>query len=346
MGRVHLATRIYDGLKCCMKSISKSYLEENQIVDYDVKLKGLLKMSHPNIVKYLDFFEDNENFYIFMEFCEGQDLLKLINTNHGIHEPDAKKIITQLANVLVYMNEHNITHRDIKPENIIVNSSYQVKLIDFGICSLNPIPLLTTYCGSIEYTAPETILHQPYVGSKADVWSCGVVLYAMLSGELPWNTHNIQIATQQIIAGRIQFPPTFPPLAANLVHLMLKVDPSKRISANQILTHIWLNTDTVHSCSQIYKNTSIGKYSSLVSRKRNLLTHGKITQNYSTGSGIKLNSAMNTFQQRQNNKNTLSANNFQWVSFRCRKRSLSSITSEEILPPLTRKSDNESILIE
>jgi serine/threonine protein kinase len=148
-------------------------------------------------MKLKKFIELPEHYCIFMEFIEGKTLSNLIKSNDRLTEKHAKHIFSQLISLVSFLHKNEVYHRDVKPSNIIVQSNLSIKLIDFGLSSLNS-KLLSTYCGSFQYAAPECIQCQPYKGSSADMWSLGVVLFVMISKRSPWKDSNLKRMTNQI----------------------------------------------------------------------------------------------------------------------------------------------------
>ncbi|OHT09795.1 CAMK family protein kinase [Tritrichomonas foetus] len=188
--RVNIATND-QGQQLCVKIISKKRIARPKDIKHTQdEITALSSLSHPNIVKYHSFQTDENNIYIFMEFCQGKSLLKLINERNGLPDEVCKVIFKQLLETLNFLHENHICHRDIKPENIIVGSDYKIKLIDFGLCAINSEEnsnfLLNTFCGSLMYSAPEVIRKENYNGYQSDIWSAGVTLYAMVAARLPW----------------------------------------------------------------------------------------------------------------------------------------------------------------
>ena len=239
---IYIVSEKATGLRYVCKLMPKAPIDGQEI---DVKylqneVYALKNLHHPNIAKFIDFFEDRHYFYLVQELCEGKTLLDFINHRQdmfgGIEPITIKHIIWQLLDALRCIHENNIAHRDIKPENIIigniVSNTPTIKLIDFGFASLNGKDgLLTTYCGSLQYAAPEILRNKPYVGSKADVWSCGVIFYTMLTGTLPFVDENIKNLIAKIITAQYTIPKEVPDDAKALLKNMLNIDPQSRINA-------------------------------------------------------------------------------------------------------------------
>lgn len=156
------------------------------------ELDILKTLDHPNIIKLYDIFDYREFFYVVTEYCGGGELFAAVKRNHHFSEKDASGILKQLLSAVSYLHSRNIVHRDLKPENIVFNtvvdtdfSKGRIKIIDFGTAEIvRKGKNLTAKVGSPFYVAPE-VLQQNY-NNKCDVWSCGVILYVLLSGYPPF----------------------------------------------------------------------------------------------------------------------------------------------------------------
>lgn len=150
----------------------------------------LKRLKHPSILAFHQAFEDNKAVYIVTEFCPRGDLYTYLDTkSSALPEREALKYMRQLFSALHYMHSNGISHRDIKPENILLDQRGNIKLADFGLCHLRPPtgPVSTThYCGTLQYAAPEIAASRPYVPQYSDMWSCGILFYALLTKCLPY----------------------------------------------------------------------------------------------------------------------------------------------------------------
>ena len=236
-GCVHIAREISTGKDFCVKIVPK-YLMKSQEdhAFFNRECSTLRSLSHPNVVEFVDLCEDSDNYYLFMEYCKGTTLQSLVANDGPLQDKAIMVVFRQLMVVMCYLQSMNVAHRDIKPDNIIVNGLNQLKLVDFGLCTDNSGNLRQTFCGSPAFAAPECILRQPYDAKASDIWSCGVVLYTITVGQLPWKTSNINHMIKQIINGRYTIPSYINPHLQNLIRSMLNVDPKERPSPQVILT--------------------------------------------------------------------------------------------------------------
>ncbi|CAL4892881.1 unnamed protein product [Urochloa decumbens] len=177
-------------------------------------------------------------------------------------EPVARRLFAQLASAVAHAHARGVFHRDVKPENLLLDERGDLKLTDFGLCAfagggeLGADGLTATACGSPAYVAPEILLKKRYDPGKADVWSCGVVLFSLTAGYLPFNDGNLMGMYRKICAGRFRCPKWFAPELRSLIGKMLDPNPSTRIKVGGILEHPWLVKDgmsfvvtpTVGSC--------------------------------------------------------------------------------------------------
>jgi len=210
------------------------------------------QISHESIVKLYDVIIDDKNVYIVIELCDGGDLNDHVQRLGGLPENQARRYFKQLMGAVSYIHKLGVAHRDIKLENILVTSQDTAKLTDFGLCKQQSgNNLLLTTCGTLVYAAPEIIKEQPYNGMTADIWSAGVVLYAMISNHFPWQVEEeipaedlVHETANQILSGTILYPDTISFELLNLLENMLNVDPEERPQAHEIMDHPWMKMNT------------------------------------------------------------------------------------------------------
>ena len=145
------------------------------------------RLNHPNVIRLLDIIENEKAIYLVMEWCE-EELFDYIVSNERLNELEACKIFGQILAAVEYIHSLNIAHRDLKPENILFDQNGIIKIVDFGLSNtFSSNSTLSTACGSPGYASPDMLKGQPYNGVRVDVWSLGVVLYAMIVGYLPFD---------------------------------------------------------------------------------------------------------------------------------------------------------------
>ncbi|XP_071553136.1 testis-specific serine/threonine-protein kinase 3 [Temnothorax nylanderi] len=215
-------------------------------------VKGL---KHPNLIHFLQAIETTHRVYIIMEYAQNGSLLDVIRRDTYIDELRSRRWFRQLLDAIDYCHEHGIVHRDVKCENLLMDYRFNVKLSDFGFArgqmkSKNgEWPLSTTYCGSYAYASPEILRGIPYQPQLADIWSMGVVLYAMVYGQLPFDDTNYAQLLKQI-QNRVVFPkrPKVSQSCRSLITRIL-VPQYARLRINNIKSDAWLETSVVAQTS-------------------------------------------------------------------------------------------------
>ena len=241
-GKVNLCLHIASGHLVAMKTFVKKDLKYKETKD---KLKNevevLSKLHHPFINQILDSFETETHFFIVMEYVCG-DLLSFIRKRNRLNEAAAKIIFKQIIEGLKYIHKKKIIHRDIKLDNILIDLTNTIKICDFGVSrKFEKGNLIYERCGTPAYIAPEIYAKIGYDGPQCDIWSAGVTLYYMLNGSLPFRGSNIQELEKLIISGDYEEIKDVSDEANDIIGGMLRVDPKKRLTVDEILKHPWLN---------------------------------------------------------------------------------------------------------
>lgn len=209
---------------------------------FEREVRVVLKMNHPGIIKIYDLLADDKFFYLVMELFHGKDLLEFVPAPGTINERESKIIFKQILDTINYIHGQGVAHRDLKLENVLMDSSQRIKLIDFGFSrAANPGQMFQTPCGSPAYAAPEVIDGQTYDGRAADMWSCGVVLFCLVTGELPWKAGSQLAVFKQISEGNIDIPKGVSKECAGLIERLLCPNPVLRFTAADALSHPWLD---------------------------------------------------------------------------------------------------------
>ncbi|KAI7880391.1 Pkinase-domain-containing protein [Lichtheimia hyalospora FSU 10163] len=214
--------------------------EREQRTIREMALMQLLR--HPNICQLREWINEGDYYYMFLEYVDGGQLLDYI-INHGkLREKQARKFARQIASALDYCHRNSIVHRDLKIENIMLTRNEDVKIIDFGLSNIySPSRLLSTFCGSLYFAAPELLRARPYTGPEVDVWSFGVVLYVLVCGRVPFDDTSLPALHAKIKAGQVDgYPEHLSRDCVDLLTRILVVDPKRRATLNQILTHPWM----------------------------------------------------------------------------------------------------------
>jgi len=239
---VHRVTGQVSAVKCISKEIFASRPE--LLVKVERECDILKTFDHPHVLGYLGRYEDEKCLYICLSHYEGGELFDYLQERGRLTMAEARRFFQQIISALSYCHERNVCHRDLKPENILLNLKREVKVADFGYAQyMIPGDFLETSCGSPHYASPEIVSGAKYVGNQADIWSAGVVLYALLTGGLPFDDENIQRLLLQVKRGTFTFPDCVCEPAKNLISGMLTVDPDKRLTIAQINAHAWMLAD-------------------------------------------------------------------------------------------------------
>ena len=242
-GKVNLSLHVLTGRLVAIKSINKSKLtneRQKRKIQIETTIMKTLSKSN-NIVKIFETYETKKHYCIVMEYICAGDLLSYIKKRGKLTEQVAKFIFKQIILTLQYIHNHNIVHRDIKLDNILIDLDNNIKICDFGVSKIvKNNESMIEQCGTPAYIAPEILLNRGYEGFGVDIWSAGVVLYAMLSGTVPFKGNNIKDLHDLIIKGEYTTIKEISKEATHLIRCILEVDPKKRISTKDILVHPWL----------------------------------------------------------------------------------------------------------
>ncbi|VAH85274.1 unnamed protein product [Triticum turgidum subsp. durum] len=247
-GKVMIAEHKLTGHKVAIKILNRRQME---IMEMEEKAKREIKilrlfidLIHPHIIRVYEVIETPKDIFVVMEYCQNGELLDYIVEKGRLQEDEARRIFQQIISGVEYCHRNMVVHRDLKPENLLLDSKYNVKLVDFGLSNvMHDGHFLKTSCGSLNYAAPELISGNLYAGPEVDVWSCGVILYALLCGKVPFEDDNIPKLFKKIKVrqngGFYILPSYLSDLAMDLIPRILVVDPMKRITIREIRDHPW-----------------------------------------------------------------------------------------------------------
>ena len=271
------------------KITSKSDLER-----INREISFLKKFKHTNIIKIYDIKETSNNYYIFMEYCEKGELFHYIVQKRKIEEKEASYFFYQLINGLEYIHANNIVHRDLKPENLLLGKGDVLKIIDFGLSNYYEGRPLHTPCGSPCYASPEMLAGKKYNGFCIDIWSTGIILFAMICGYLPFEDKDNDALFRKIMHGELKFPSFISEHAKDLICKILITEPSKRIKLEEIKNHSFYlmgKNDFMHrhpemgevnlgvSISSMSNKVSVAKTMNVLSMKTNKNSFANSTTN-------------------------------------------------------------------
>ena len=237
---VRLATHIKTKEIVAIKIFDKQKLREKDKIQLEREINILKRVKHKNIVNLYNVVNSKNSIYLIMEYIKGIELFFYVNEKKRLSEAEACQYFQQIISGIEYLEKLKIVHRDIKLENIIIENKKNIKIIDFGLSNIYPKNnILFSSCGSPCYASPEMIMGKNYTGSGIDIWSSGIVLFAMLAGYLPFVDNDEQKMYKKIVEGKLYFPQRISNSAKDLLQKLLEKDPLKRISISEIKKHPW-----------------------------------------------------------------------------------------------------------
>ena len=227
------------GEKVAIKILNKNkILNENDAERVDREINILKNVNHINLIKINKIKEDSKNYYIIMEYCEIGELFNYIVKKRRLDENESAYYYFQIINGLEYIHSKNIIHRDLKPENLLIFNNNILKIIDFGLSNFNKSnEFLSTPCGSPSYASPEMIEGKNYDGNLVDIWSTGIILFAMLCGYLPFEGQTNEILYKNILLCKVDYPKYLSDISIDLLKKILVPIPNNRITLQEIKNH-------------------------------------------------------------------------------------------------------------
>ena len=237
-GKVKLSILNSTQEKFAIKILDKEKLKSQTKSTLFNEIEIISRLKHPNIIYVDKILDDIKNYYIIMEYCEKGELFDYIVEQERIDPIESAIFFYQIIHGVEYIHKQGFVHRDLKPENLLLTKDKIIKIIDFGLChDFNSKKYLRTKCGSPSYAAPEILKGFPYNGFKTDIWCCGIILYAMLCGYLPFDGDDNQEIFQRIVECELEFPDFLEDDSINLLIWILNPEPKDRITIEQIKRH-------------------------------------------------------------------------------------------------------------
>ncbi|KAK1395879.1 Non-specific serine/threonine protein kinase [Heracleum sosnowskyi] len=262
--KVYHARNIQTGKSVAMKVVGKEKVIKVGMMEQVKREISVMKMvQHQNIVKLDEVMASKTKIYFAMELVRGGELFEKI-AKGKLKEDVARNYFHQLISAVDFCHSRGVYHRDLKPENLLLDEEGNLKVTDFGLSAfsdhLRQDGLLHTTCGTPAYVAPEVIGKKGYDGAKADIWSCGVILYVLLAGFLPFQDDNIMAMYRKIYRGDFKCPPWFSSDARRLITKMLDPNPNSRISISKIMQSSWFKKAVVPRRLEAEEDGFSGKY--------------------------------------------------------------------------------------
>ena len=237
-GKVKLCIYKQTGEEYAIKILDKEKIKDKMKNTFFKENEIAKKFNHINVIYVFEIFEDKDNFYLVMEYCKKGELFDYIVNHQRLSENESAIFFYQLINGVEHIHNKGIAHRDLKPENLLLTNDKILKIIDFGLShEFNGIDLLKTKCGSPSYAAPEIICSPFYDGFKTDIWCCGIILYAMLCGFLPFEGDDNTLLFRNILECDPEMPDWLSRTSRDLIIRILNPDPDERITLDEIKQH-------------------------------------------------------------------------------------------------------------
>ncbi|KAL0359661.1 UNVERIFIED_CONTAM: SNF1-related protein kinase catalytic subunit alpha KIN10 [Sesamum angustifolium] len=239
-GKVKLAVHNLTGLKVAIKIFDVRSIANVEAEKVRREINIMKQLFHPHIVRLFEVIDTPSYVYVVMEYMSSGELFYYLTEKGKLHEDEARRFFQQIISGVEYCHQHLVVHRDLKPENLLLDSEHNIKIADFSLGNtMRDGHFLKTCCGSPNYAAPELICGKIYAGPEVDVWSCGVILYTLLCGRLPFDDDNFAGLYAKIKSGVYTVPNHLSESARDLIARILVVDPMQRISIPEIRRHPW-----------------------------------------------------------------------------------------------------------
>ncbi|KAG5190064.1 putative serine/threonine kinase, partial [Tribonema minus] len=247
-GQVRLGTHVDTGLRVAVKVMDLDRVrKEGMSVHVRREISLLKKLDHPRVVRLVEVLKSSRNLFLVSALAEGGDLFDKMASQEAFDETAARRHFSQMLEGVSYCHSRGICHRDLKPENVLLDAEGNVQITDFGFSRTfleeGAVLQMYTRCGTPNYIAPEVISGRGYRGPPADVWSLGVILYAIMAGSLPFDEESLPDLYAKIREGEFAFPRHFPSLARGLVSGMLTVAVDDRLTLEGVAAHPWMSSD-------------------------------------------------------------------------------------------------------
>nr|ARF07713.1 adenosine activated protein kinase alpha 2 [Megalobrama amblycephala] len=244
-GKVKIGEHQLTGHKVAVKIHNRQKIRSLDVVGkIKREIQNVKLFRHPHIIKLYQVISTPTDFFMVMEYVSGGELFDYICKHGRVEDTEARRLFQQIISAVDYCHRHMVVHRDLKPENVLLDGNMNAKIADFGLSNMmSDGEFLRTSCGSPNYAAPEVISGRLYAGPEVDILSCGIILYALLCGTLPFDDEHVPTLFKKIRGGVFYIPEYLNRSVASLLMLMLQVDPLKRATIKDIREDEWFKQD-------------------------------------------------------------------------------------------------------
>ncbi|GAB2301215.1 CBL-interacting serine/threonine-protein kinase 12 [Dionaea muscipula] len=248
--KVYQAKNIHSNEAVAIKVLDKEkILKSGLMAHIKREISILRRVRHPNIVQLFEIMATKSKIYFVMEFVRGGELFNKVAKGR-LKEEVARRYFQQLISAVGFCHARGVYHRDLKPENLLLDENGDLKVSDFGLSAVSDQirqdGLFHTFCGTPAYVAPEVLARKGYDASKVDIWSCGVILFVLMAGYLPFNDQNIMAMYRKIYKGEFRCPRWFSPELARLLQRLLDTNPETRMTIPEIMENRWFKKGFKH----------------------------------------------------------------------------------------------------
>ncbi|XP_076893864.1 CBL-interacting serine/threonine-protein kinase 14-like [Bidens hawaiensis] len=241
--KVYHARDVHTERSVAIKAINKQRIIKGGLTaNVKREISIMRRLRHPHIVRLLEVLANKKKIFFVLEYAKGGELFAKVAKSR-FSEDLSRRYFQQLISAVGYCHSRGVYHRDLKPENLLLDENWNLKVTDFGLSAvtdqIRPDGLLHTLCGTPAYVAPEILLKKGYDGAKVDIWSCGIILFVLNSGYLPFNDPNLMVMYKKICSGDFRVPRWTSPDLKRLLSRLLDTNPATRITVDEIINDPW-----------------------------------------------------------------------------------------------------------